>query len=399
MSETPAGLLVAAVDGGRCTDCGACRECCPGLGLRIPRVEGVDPFAGVVVNAYSANAVSSEVRRSGQSGGLVGALLGHLFETGEITAALGVAMPADGSLRPEPILVRDGAGVARTQGSKYCPAPLNAALKGLASEERIAVVGLACQMHGIGKTLDAHRMDPSAVRVRIGLFCDRVLVYSAIDRMARDLGIDATDAVGFEYRSKARAGWPGEVCFTMRGGQRVYGPQELRRGIKEYATPPRCRVCFDKFNTLADISVGDAWHIAESPEGASVALARTQAGERLLAEAAAAGAVALTEIPSEAVFASAGLEPLRRRFVAFSDARRAASLAMPRYEGLESHLGTPDRGERLLARQLSRIGQWVSASASPDQAVGRIGRARAMHSGVRRALHTMSLVSKRMRRS
>ena len=396
MRETPGGLLVAAVGAERCTECGECLRCCPGPGVRVSPGEGEDAFAGRIVGAYTGHATSAEARRSGQSGGLIGALLCHLFETGEITGAVGVTFSSDGSLRPLAYIIRDPGEISATQGSKYCPVPLNVALKDISSEERLAYVGLPCHMHGVQKMLDARQLDPSVIRIKIGLVCDRVLMYGAIDRMARDLGVEGNDAVGFEYRSKARSGWPGEVCFTMRSGERRYDSQDLRRRMKDYATPPRCRVCFDKMNTFADIVVGDAWHIAESVLGDSVALSRTQVGEDTLCAAARAGAICLTDVAAGAVFESAGLEPLRRRFVAFSEARRSRSLKLPEVDGVEGYLGTPDWSERQLARQLTRLNLWVAASTSTEQAVRRIGLARMIHAPVSWALHLMSLVSRRL---
>jgi hypothetical protein len=158
-------------------------------------------------------------------------------------------------------------------------------------------------------------------------------------------------------------------------------------------------VCFDKLNTLADIVVGDAWHTAESVLGDSAVLSRTPAGEELLCAAARAGAIQLTDVAASAVFESAGLEPLRRRFVAFSDARRTRSLKLPEFDGVEGYLGTPDWSERELARQLTGLNLWVAASTSPEQAVRRIGLARMMHAPMSRVLHLMSLVSRRLPRS
>jgi coenzyme F420 hydrogenase subunit beta len=399
MRETPAGLLFASVDEDRCTGCGVCVACCPGPGFRVPVSPGIDAFAGPVGQAFAGHAGSDEVRRSGQSGGIVGALLAHLLESGEVTGALAVEMPADGSLRPVVRILRDAKGLAATQGSKYCPVPAVSALRALAPAERIVVVGLPCHIHGIRRMLDAGRVPSSAVHSTIGLVCDRVLAYSAIDRMARDLGVDTAEAAGFEYRSKARTGWPGEVCFTMRSGARAYGSQELRRGLKQYATPPRCRVCFDKMNTMSDVAVGDAWEVAESPVGSSVVLARTEAGERMLLAAQRAGAVSLAELGADAVFASAGLEPLRRRFSAFREAHAAAGLPVPEFEGIGDDLATPDRAERRLARQLTRIDAWVAASASREQAVTRIGLARALHGTLASVQHLAVRVARRMGRA
>jgi hypothetical protein len=62
----------------------------------------------------------------------------------------------------------------------------------------------------------------------------------------------------------------------------------------------RCLTCIDLANELADISIGDGWaREEESEKGWSLLLARSETGEVMVREAAAAGAVHLEEISAE----------------------------------------------------------------------------------------------------
>ena len=56
-------------------------------------------------------------------------------------------------------------------------------------------------------------------------------------------------------------------------------------------TPPRCRVCYDKLNIHADITLGDPWHMTDVDweNGSSLIISRTDKGTALLGEAEAAG--------------------------------------------------------------------------------------------------------------
>lgn len=49
-------------------------------------------------------------------------------------------------------------------------------------------------------------------------------------------------------------------------------------------TPPRCRVCYDKLNTQADIVLGDPWGMKEIDynKGNSVIIIRSQTGKKII---------------------------------------------------------------------------------------------------------------------
>jgi coenzyme F420 hydrogenase subunit beta len=400
MRETPAGLLVAYVDAENCSECGACVSVCPGLA--VPSVcaadQAADPFAGPVVSASLGEALRPEVRRAGQSGGLARALLEHLFAAGQITGAVSVVMPDDGSLRPEARIVRHVDELVGSQGSKYCPVAVNAVLGEVWADDRLAIVGLPCHLHGVAKLLSAGAMTPEQVLVRIGLVCDRVMSYAAIDRMAADMGVDLAQAASLQYRSKDRAGWPGEVSFILRDGERIFGSAQIRRRIKEYVTPGRCRLCFDKLNTSADVTLGDAWGLGETRLGRSLALARTNAGAELLADAAAAGSISLEDVDPSAAFYATGLVALKRRFVAFAVARRAAGGVLPEYGGLLSAAGPASALDLWRARRLLELGDWVSAAQTRAEVVERIDLARVADRNRRLLAATLARVASRWAR-
>ena len=334
MRETPAGLLVAAVQEDKCDHCGLCRLVCPGAELELQGLEGVDPFKGRIVNAYSGHASEEALRASGQSGGVVSALLLFLLETGRINRALTAAMPMDGSLRPRPLLARTRDEVLAAQGSKYCPTAPCALLGDVENGERIAVVGIPCQMHGMQRAMRQGSTLVSGITYKIGLFCDRTLLYSCQEHMARQARLKMSHLAGLEYRSKKRNGWPGEVCFHLVSGEKRFFPPALRMGVKDFYTPPRCRLCFDKLNVFADVAVGDAWGVAPSAQGDSVLLARNEMGDQLIREAMARGYVQAREVDAELVFRGQGGERRRRDFSSFMRLSSLAGRPLPKYIGM-----------------------------------------------------------------
>jgi coenzyme F420 hydrogenase subunit beta len=108
MVETINGLLIPEVNSSTCNGCRLCLKVCPGThlekGLLSPQI---DPFKGNVISAYYGQAVDKEILRNGQSGGVVTALLEHLFDSGLIDNALVTQMPQDGSLRPKCVITSD----------------------------------------------------------------------------------------------------------------------------------------------------------------------------------------------------------------------------------------------------------------------------------------------------
>lgn len=376
MRETPAGLLTAVVRDDVCTRCGKCRQACPGQGIDLGLPGQIDPFRGEVCAAYVGHACDDAIRSRGQSGGLVSALLLFLLDTRRIDAGMVVSMPNDGSLRPRTALARTRREILAAQGSKYCPAGANAALGAVAAGDRVAVVGSPCQMHGIGRSAQHHCDWVAGIEYRIGLFCDRTLLYSCMDRMRSDAGLSTERIAGLEYRSKARKGWPGEVCFHLGSGEERFYPSSLRTRLKDYFTVPRCRLCFDKLNVLSDVSAGDAYGVSDSAQGNSAVIARNQKGLSLLQEACASGYVVLEQIDVEMILKGQRVELRRQDFTAFTDVWRQMGRPVPEYGGLNSRfLASPDPATRADCRRKLLLNCRVADGQTREAALAVIRRA------------------------
>ena len=68
--------------------------------------------------------------------------------------------------------------------------------------------------------------------------------------------------------------------------------------MKDCFTPARCRLCFDKMNVFADVTVGDPHGIegVDRERGESILIVRNQDGLRLVEAATKAASVNLREI-------------------------------------------------------------------------------------------------------
>jgi coenzyme F420 hydrogenase subunit beta len=349
--ETIHGMLIPKVDETLCSSCGLCLKVCPGThlekGLLPPQT---DPFKGSIISAYCGQAVDKEILRNGQSGGVVTALLEHLLDSGRINNALVTQMPRDGSLRPKCVVTCDRDVIRKSQASKYCPAPVGAAARKaiVRDGEKLAVVGVACHMHGL---TNAQALLGGPEPLRIGLVCDRMMTFGAIDHLIDIAGANRGDVASVQFRSKKFNGWPGDVCVCMKDGTELCVANKHRGSIKDIYTPLRCRLCFDKTNVLSDIVVGDAWGLRRDKEGFSAIIARTDKGRDVLLSAQKADALKLDTVNAEAVFKGQAIEKKRIDWTVFTIIRQDSGMPVPDFNFDKRWLGNTKGASRRSYRE------------------------------------------------
>ena len=87
LEETPAGFLTARVSDA-CVDCGLCRKVCPSVAENTTKYAPEDLLHGPFLSAFTGWATDETLRQTGQSGGLVTALLCHILDTNQADGAL-----------------------------------------------------------------------------------------------------------------------------------------------------------------------------------------------------------------------------------------------------------------------------------------------------------------------
>ena len=65
--------------------------------------------------------------------------------------------------------------------------------------------------------------------------------------------------IGFKYRVKDKNGWPGDSKLIYNSGKEFLLDRRYRVTCKRYFDLNRCHYCYDKLNSLADISFGDCY--------------------------------------------------------------------------------------------------------------------------------------------
>jgi coenzyme F420 hydrogenase subunit beta len=191
-------------------------------------------------------------------------------------------------LEPEPFIARSREEIVSASKSKYCPVPMNVALKTILSEKaRFAVIGLPCHIYGIRKAEAALPQLKNRVILHVGLFCSHTESFSGTDCLLRKFGVDKDQVEKLDYRGNER---PGRMSIRLKDGRSI--SVRFNRAWNAYwnvfspffFAPIRCIMCGNQFNELSDVSFGDAWlpELRKSKKSESVIVTWTAFGDELL---------------------------------------------------------------------------------------------------------------------
>ncbi len=343
--ETTGGHLYPRIDEERCTGCGLCYKVCAGAaeGPALQKALPEDPFTGECLGAWVGRSTDDEIYSKAQSGGVVSQILIDLLEAGEVDACAVVKMVAGNPPRPVPFLARTREEVLEAQKSKYCPVPMLSLLKEAKQTNiRIAMVGLACHFHGLAMLQEVMEVD-TLVKVKIGLVCDRTLSLVAMDYFLKKTSMQGL-ASHLTFKDKTRTGYPGDVSVSDEAGNVSIIPKSERMAIKDFFTPARCRICFDKMNVLGDVTVGDPWGIegAGSPNGESAVAARTETGLEAVRHSLDKGSISLRPIEYDDFTSGQGITKKREDWRAYCGIWAGKGLALPSFfETVAKQAGMP----------------------------------------------------------
>lgn len=286
--------------------CDVCAQVCPRLGDREHALAeavfgagdetyrgGFGHYRRIVV----ARSRDPEVLERCEDGGVVTTTLVWGLRNGTFDGAVVSATGADDPCRPKPSVVTsvDEAIASASSWYTYCPNNLalaDAAEKGL---ERVAFVGVPCQITPIRKMeltdpgfLDNGRKKEKhlerqrgflkgfaeRVALNIGLLCSEVFTFDELmlDTIEEQMGIPLAEIKKFNVK--------GKVLIDKKNGERV---EMNLRTAQEYARP-ECHHCADFSAELADISCGGV-----GANGWTITVLRTEKGERVFDAMVAAG--------------------------------------------------------------------------------------------------------------
>lgn len=314
---------------GTCENCGSCWKACPGKEIRIQDLERKimgrsrkphEKRIGIHTACYAAHAVDGSVRRNATSGGVLTALLLYAFEKGLIDAALVTGMSAAEPWKAAPLLALSRDEVLGSQKTKYMLVPgglLSILGKAVIDRgiERLAVVGSPCHVHAVRKIQTNGNGYLKArigtkIRYVLGHHCAFNFYPEGTEALIQALGMRTEQLSSVTWRDTSEVPFPGQFTAAAADGSRRSMPllQEyvILGGIYDR---PRCRLCYDWANEVADLSSGDevdefGFHKAGAQR--SHVVVRTREGQELFSGAVAEGCVAAEPVTEAEVARNLG---------------------------------------------------------------------------------------------
>ena len=338
--QTPTERLYAIVEQGLCIGCGLCQSVAGKDRVRVrktlngflaPLVEGdldhdtVDRIYAVcpgtrveglperlleadtrednvwgpwrrMVRAWAGDA---EVRYEGSTGGVMTALAAYLLKSEHVDFILQVKTSSSEPTFGDPVLSFTEADVFEAAGSRYGPAaPLLDIGAALDRNQPFAFFAKPCDVNALRNYAQQDERVDRLVKYCVVMVCGGYGTPRGTEAFFKRVGIDADSVTGLRYRGR---GCPGPTRVDTPTGSHEYhyidywGEDETT-----WTLPFRCKVCPDGIGEAADIAASDSW-VGGGPNridsvddpGINVLVARTRAGEELIAAAAVDGALTL----------------------------------------------------------------------------------------------------------
>lgn len=348
----------------KCIDCGLCLEVCPGIAYDMPGIHqeifGVDyvpdRMSGHFHKAYVGYAKSQQVRENGSAGGVVTQILLSLLKAGHIDGAVVVTNNPDDPALPKPIIARTEQEIMDAAQSKYTTVANTKVLREMrGSNDKLAFVGVACQIHGLRKLEKLNPRIARRVSLVIGLACRGTLERDAMDDLLRVQGVNPAELSKVLHRDgpfpgKFRAHYKDDRIQNLHHFEYKDGAYNMM--VRMYL-PDRCHLCTDYSSEYADVTCSDMWVRNERggyqfAHGSTLVICRTERGEQAIEALLAAGDIILEPVESDAVEASYHHLRRERKVMPFlrMREREAAGKFSPQY-GLDvderlSHISRSD---------------------------------------------------------
>jgi len=234
---------------------------------------------GVVEKIFVAQSTDYERNVQASSGGLIKEILAAYLDKDEVDGI--IALDHVENLLFEPKLITQIEQVNKLPGSIYHNIPFTKALELLKNNTgKYVIVANPCQLEGIYNYIFKHQPELAhKIYSTVGLICGWCYTHHSIKAICEFKKVNFQHIQNISFRG---GGPVGEL--------RLYLPNEVvainRRKDFDYMVAfdrsfnlPRCHLCVNHVNFLADIVVGDAWlaSVANTKSGVSLVICRSKA--------------------------------------------------------------------------------------------------------------------------
>ena len=304
------GQLLPQIDVNICIDCGFCFDNCPSYDYKcqIPDYsDSEETLVGTIKGVFVGKATDNKIYENSQSGGIATAILSYLFDTKKIDAAIVCGVEYANDYTSKAIVVTDKRDLLKYQKSSYTQVDMLTAIKNALSYKSIAIIGTGCQIQGawaLRKSSDKYKN----IKYLLGLICDRSLCRTVTDVLYWSLLNDKNKKI--IWRDKSNDYKEPSLLIKNEDGKCITLPTWERHILKDPFTPPRCRLCFDKLNTRADVVLGDPWGMdnVDWKHGESLILVRNNLVEEIICQMIANNYIVVREGSLEQVIKGQGIK-------------------------------------------------------------------------------------------
>jgi coenzyme F420 hydrogenase subunit beta len=316
-------------------------DACPGRGVdypalctwyfdRIPSNWLIGCYRGLSLG-YSK---IPEVRERASSGGLITQSLIYLLEEAIVDGAVVLRHGSPEPWLSSPVIAISAEEVLEARQSVYIPTPVNTLLEEMSAfSGRLAYVGLPDQVVSLRRLQQLEHPGALKVDYVLGPYVGTMMYLDAIESYLRSHGIKGLeDVVSLRYREGE---WPGSLHIVTHSGRVLQSKKFYYNYLIPFFITTSTLLSVDFTNELADLSVGDAWHpeLENKGEGYSIAVARTEQGERLMHDMQHRGLIHLEELAIDDALTMHGhmLDFKKRGSFIRADLRRMVGRTAPEY--------------------------------------------------------------------
>ena len=300
---------------------------------------------GIANSFHLAQSTNYERNFRASSGGIIKETIGHLLQSGLVDGVISIDHTE--GLEYSARLLTDPEMIDELPGSIYHNIDLSSVLEMLThTNMRLGIVAIPCQLEGIYKYIQKIRPDlRSRIVFTIGLLCAWQYTRHSIAAMASYFRFDTDKINSVAYRG---GGPIGKLRFELDDNRmiEIYRRASLRYqvGFDRYFNTPRCNVCVNHTNFLADMVVGDSWIESTrfSKTGISIMLCRTANATKIAREMEACGRIKLKHVTDLEVVESEGEHLVYGQFAyPYADYLREIGTNAPVLKGPNKGHGTP----------------------------------------------------------
>jgi len=279
----------------KCEICGICPKTCSRYDFPQATLEKMvfqrertpDEEFGVYRRLVIAQAGDDKIRRVGQDGGMISALLTYALNNGIIDSAVVSVTSPENPWFPVPKLVSTPEEVLKCAGTRYTYSPNLLALQEAVKQKKksVAFVSTPCQIQAIRK-IEAFPLKrySSLIKFTVGLMCTESFTYDGLVKkhIQGVLGVDLNEVTKMNIK--------GKILVTTKSGETKTIPLQE---AKQY-TRKGCLPCKDFSSEFADISGGGL-----GLNGWTFTVIRTEKGEEIFENAEKAGAIQTRPVEEE----------------------------------------------------------------------------------------------------